>query len=202
MGKGCLTEILTHKDQSHDLHTEKALHKTLRLKLDGVELKYCHQVLYLGLWVDHKLTWKYHLAEKIKACKKILMAFVSVTGKRWGMSPWSARDYYNTMVKTSFCYLSMIWHHVCRLGTVQKQLKSLQRLAMKVMGPIWRGTPTRGLEVLCNIRPLELEMRRLAAESYIRTKPFHIIDSPKMKTPIESRKGHRQSCEEYLQIIG
>ena len=73
---------------------------------------------------------------------------------------------------------------------------------MKVMGPIWRGTPTRGLEVLCNIRPLELEMRRLAAEQYIRTKPFHIIDSPKMKTPIESRKGHRQWCEEYLQMIG
>ena len=93
--------------------------KPPRLKLNGVELKYCLQVLYLGLWVDHKLTWKYHLAEKIKACKKLLMAFVQITGKRWGMSPWSARYYYNTMVKTSFCYLSLIWHHVCRLSTVQ-----------------------------------------------------------------------------------
>ena len=73
---------------------------------------------------------------------------------------------------------------------------------MKVMGPIWRGTPTRGLEVLCNIRPLELEMRKLAAEQYVRTKPFHIIESSAMKTPIVSRQGHRQWCEGFLKMVG
>ena len=147
--------------------------KPPNIKLNGHDLKYVHQILYLGLWVDCKLSWKYHVTEKLKSCKKLLMAFTNVTGKTWGMAPWSARYYYITMVKAAFCYLSLIWHQVCRLSTIQQKLKSFQRLAMRVMGPIWRGTPTRGLEVICGIRPLELEMRRLAAEAYVRTLKCH-----------------------------
>ena len=75
-------------------------------------------------------------------------------------------------------------------------------MAIKVMGPIWRGTPTRGLEVICNIRPLELELRKLAAEQYLRTKDFHVVPSSEMKTKVESRVGHRQWCENFLQLIG
>ena len=45
-------------------------------------------------------------------------------------------------------------------------------------------------------------MRKLAAEQYVRTKPFHIIESPAMKTPIVSRQGHRQWCEGFLKMVG
>ena len=38
-----------------------------KLKLNGKELKYRSQVLYLGLWVDQKLSWRYHFNEKIKS---------------------------------------------------------------------------------------------------------------------------------------
>ena len=148
-----------------------------KITLNGQAIKYSFQVLYLGLWLDHKLTWKYHIMEKLKACKKLMMAFVRANGKTWGMSPWSARYYYTAMVKASLCYLCLVWHQVCRLKTVQNKLKTFQRMAMKVMGPIWRGTPTRGLEVICNIRPLELELRKLAAEQYLRTKDFHVVPS-------------------------
>ena len=67
---------------------------------------------------------------------------------------------------------------------------------------MWKGTPTRGLEIICNIRPLELELRKVAAEQYLRTADFHIIDSKHMKTKIEARKGHRQWSEEFLRLIG
>merc|ERR1712029_528380 len=126
------------------------------------------------------------------------MGLVRTSGKTWGMSPWGARYYYQTMVKSSFSYLALIWHSVCRLKSVQAKLKSFQRLALTIMGPLWRGTPTRGLEVICNIRPLELEMRKLAAEAYLRTYNFQIISHTKMRTNIQSRKGHRQWCAEFL----
>ena len=130
------------------------------------------------------------------------MALVNANGKTWGMSPWSARYYYLTMVRSAFSYLSFIWHHVCPLKSVQDNLKTFQRLAFKVMGPIWPGTPTRGLEVLCQVRLLELELRHMAAEQYLRTKDYQLRLSAAMKTKITSRKGHRQWYEEFLKLIG
>ena len=86
-------------------------------------------------------------SERYKSSKKLLMALVNANGKTWGMSPWSARYYYLTMVRSAISYLSFIWHHVCRLTSVQDKLKSFQCLAFKVMGPMWPGTPTRELEM-------------------------------------------------------
>ena len=55
-------KISSTKTKAMIITRKRHFTKPPRLKLNGVELKYCQQVLYLGLWVDHKLTWKYHLA--------------------------------------------------------------------------------------------------------------------------------------------
>ena len=42
-----------------------------KIVLNGQELQYSSYVKYLGLWLDHKLTRKYHIAEKLgQNCQK------------------------------------------------------------------------------------------------------------------------------------
>ena len=61
--------------------------------------------------------------------------------------------------------------------------------------------PTRGMEVLNYLRPLELELRKVAGEAYIRTKKFEKIPLNAAYSTFDRKKGHRQWCEELFSSL-
>ena len=129
------------------------------------------------------------------------MNIARVCHPTWGISPWAAVYYWKCCILPMFTYGCLVWHRVCRNKTVQNELKKFQRLALKLMGPLRRSTPTRGLEILSYCRPIELECRRIAAEAYIRTQGKEKIPSAFIHTRKTSQVGHRQLCQEYLREI-
>lgn len=167
--------------------------------LNGVPLSYSHLVKYLGVYIDSKLLWQDHVDIKLKKAKKALMAVVRVCHPTWGVTPIRAAYYWKCCIRPMFTYGCLVWHRACRYVGVQDKLKSFQRLALKIMGPIRRSTPTRGLEVINYIRPLELEIRQLAAEAYLRTMGQERISATRLHTNKITQKGHRQWCLEFLQ---
>ena len=108
---------------------------------------------------------------------------------------------YKGMSRPQLTYGCLVWGQIARHDYVQKKLYSFQRLALKAMGPMRKGTPQRGLEVLTYTRPLELEIRKLAAEAAIRTKRYDPMPN-QLYSNIDCRKGHRQWSEEFLHNIG
>ena len=91
----------------------------------------------------------------------------------------------------------MVWHSIARLKSVQNKLKKFQRDAMMLMGNLRPSTPGYGLMAINCLPPLEMELRRAAAEAHIRChKSFQVV--PLTYTNIQSHKGHRQHCEEFL----
>ena len=129
------------------------------------------------------------------------MAVVKVNHPTWGVPPLCAAYYWKCCILPIFTYGALVWHRVCRNKTVQQKLKPIQRLALKMMGPLRRSTPTRGLEVINYIRPIELEMRKIAAEAYLRTVGQEKISAHDMKTSKITQKGHRQWCFEFLSSL-
>jgi uncharacterized protein YjbI with pentapeptide repeats len=55
-------------------------------------------------------------------------------------------------------------------GTLQDELSKLNRLACLSLGSVPQGTPTMTLEILYDIKPLDLEMQKIACKTYMRIK--------------------------------
>ena len=172
-----------------------------QLILNGIPLPYSPLAKYLGVYLDTKLTWRDHVDIKIKKAKKTLMSIVRVCHPTWGISPLAAAYYWKQCILPMFTYGCLVWHRVCRYKGIQRQLKSFQRLALKMMGPLRHSTPTRGLEVINYFRPIELETRRLAAEAYLRTEERLLVPAASLQTKELPLKGHRQWCFEYLEYL-
>jgi hypothetical protein len=50
--------------------------------------------------------------------------------------------------------------------TLQNELSKLNRLACLSLGSVPPGTPTMAMEILLNLRPLDLEMQQIAIKTY------------------------------------
>ena len=175
--------------------------KPANIILDGKPLEYSTVVKYLGVYIDHKLMWKDHIDIKLTKAKRLLMNIVRVCHPTYGVAPIAAAYYWKCCILPMFTYGTLVWHRGCKYKHIQSKLKKFQRLALKMMGPLCRSCPTRGLEVINYFRPIELECRRIAAEAYIRTEGHQKIDDALMHTTKTTQKGHRQLCSEFLHQI-
>jgi ribonuclease HI len=169
--------------------------------IGGQLVSYADHARYLGVFVDRRLNWRYHVNLKIKLAKKTLMSIVSVCGQTWGLTPQAAAYYYKCIVKPKLTFGALVWHQVCRFKGIQNNLKRLQRLALTHCGPLRRSTPTHGLEITNYMRPLELEVRKIAAEAFLRTKNYEVIPPTVLYSTVVSHKGHRQWCQEFITTL-
>lgn len=144
------------------------------LRMGGVEIPFSSTAKYLGLTLDHKLTWNDHISDKIKKCKGLLMNLVQSIGFYWGPSPRLTKWAYTGVVLPSLMYGSLVWHRACQRKGVRNSLQRLQGLAMRCLAPQRKGSPTQGLEVILNLIPLDLLILESASKAFLRTKPLHI----------------------------
>ena len=181
---------------------KKKFDKPPKLILNGNPIKYSGSFKLLGCFLDSKLSFKMHLKEKIKAGKRALGKMVRVCSQGgWGLKPWAVNYYYKAIIRPALTFGSIIWAQVVRHKWAQDALRSYQRLALKHMGPCRRSTPTLALEMFTYTRPLELELRKTAAEAFLRTMDHQVIHPYAMWTNKVTHKGHRQHSMEFLETI-
>ena len=140
-----------------------------KLTMYGIPISYKHEALYLGINLTDRLSWRAHLVDhKIPAARKKLMAVANCSGRNsssFGLPPKSMAYAFKGIIRAGLIYGALTFASVCRFKGIQKELRKLQRLALKCMGPMRHSTPTSGLELLTYTRPLELEIRKSAAEA-------------------------------------
>ena len=169
------------------------------LTIEGAPIEYKNEVKYLGITLDHKLTWKAHIAKTIIKAKRTLMRVRNVTGMYWGLRPSMASWLYRGMIRPVITYGCQLWVRCTEAATVRQKLKSLQRMALMSLGFFRHSTPTAGLEVITNTSPLDLHCRKEAAAAYIRTTHTRRLTDNEMKTNLHSTAvGHRQYIQAYL----
>lgn len=79
------------------------------LMLWNKELVYTSTVKYLGVTIDPKLSWKYHLEVKRKQFYTSLWACRRAMGLTWGIKPKVALWIYRAILLPKFTYASVIW---------------------------------------------------------------------------------------------
>ena len=74
----------------------------------------------------------------------------------------------------------MIWGHKINLKKHGKQLNRLNRIACTSATAIEKTTPQASLEMMTNILPLDLHIKEVGMNAYVRLKPQ--LDKPSTKT--------------------
>ena len=111
--------------------------KPKSILLNGTPLEYTKLVKYLGVYIDSKLYWNDHVDIKIKKAKKAMMACVRVCHPKSGVPPLCASYYWKSCILPMFTYGCLVWHSACPKITIQRKLKSFQRLALKMQSAHW-----------------------------------------------------------------
>ena len=146
------------------MFTNKRKWKAPQLKVSGEYIPYSLSVKYLGITLDSKLNFSEHVNNKIGKAKRHLMAFKNAINNKFGPSPYLMKRIYQTIVLPAFTFGCHIWGDKCKQATYQEKLRKLNRLAALTIAPVHKSTPTRGLEIIYDLMPLDLVIECRASE--------------------------------------
>ena len=141
---------------------------TRLVRMDGQLIPYSDTVVYLGVMLDKELKWHPHIHNKIKKAKGLLMKMSHITYSYWGPRPKLMRWMYTGIVRPTISYAAMVWGHQADQPTIIDKLGTLNRAAINTMVKIPKSTPNQGLEIILDIMPLHLHIRKEGLSAYLR----------------------------------
>ena len=115
------------------------------------------------------LNWTPHVTKKVAAAKRLLITLRNAIGRLWGPSPRLTKWAYTGMVRPILLYCSHVWVRAAVDGGSWKtHFDRLNRMALTMLAPMRKSTPTAGLEVVAYIMPIDLCVLKEAALTSLR----------------------------------
>ena len=107
------------------------------------------------------------------------MAFHYAITKKYGPQPLLMRRAYTTIVIPAFTFGCHVFGDKCLQETIKKSLIRLNRLASLLIAQVAPSTPTKGMEVIYNLMPLDILIEKRASEIMEQaTLPYLDLDVP------------------------
>ena len=166
--------------------------------MNKVPVEYSSGAKYLGVWLDSKLNFKKHVDDKVNKCKRHLFALKNLIGTNWGPAPKLMKWAYSGIVRPKLTYACHVWQHKIN-ETLRCKLQRLNRLACLNIARVHRSTPTKGLEVIYHLPPLDIHIHRVSLNNYLRIKHQVLISWDGYG---KTQKGHLTELEDECTKIG
>jgi hypothetical protein len=122
----------------------------------GRTLQCSGSVKYLGVILDSQLTWWEHVDVRVRKAQNLLWACRRACGRVWGLGPRVVHWLYVSVIRLAVTFASLVWRLGCQTARAKAKLSRIQRLACLGITGAVRTTPTRAMEVLICLPPLEL----------------------------------------------
>lgn len=90
------------------------------------QLERSDKLKYLGVWLDSKRTWKYHIEYIETKCKKVINLMRMVTGQSWGADRQSLINIYKALMRSNIDYGCIVYSAACKTS-----LKKIERMQFK-----------------------------------------------------------------------
>ena len=123
------------------LFSKKHKSKQKFLKLGGKIIKHENKVKYLGVTLDNRLCWSYHINDKIITCKAMLLNITSKYRHTHKAKPKLMKWIYTGVIRPKLTYACLTWGHKINTKLLHQKLNSLNRLACLLTTNLTRTTP-------------------------------------------------------------
>ena len=130
-----------------------------QLLLRGTPIPRVTTVKYLGVTLDHKLSWNTHVTNKTAQATSAMCRIRRTLGTTWGLSPKLTLWGYRALAIPLLEHGSLVWVGAVRKSRIAAALTRVQRLACVMITSAFKGTPTSALEALLNLPPLPIYLR-------------------------------------------
>lgn len=134
-------------------------------KINATRLTPKTQVKYLGIVLDSKLAWKPNVLERVKKATIALYASKKMLSSTWGLSPNLMHWIYISVVRPTLLYGVLVWWQATEKKTYNKLMERTQRQALLCISGALRSTPTKALEVILGIDPLDIHAQVTAGKA-------------------------------------
>jgi len=134
---------------------------TTKVKVKGEAIERVEEMKYLGIILDHKLSWKKHIIEKDKKARKHIFILRKLIYNKLGPNPAILKWAYEAIIRPAITYGCHVWGNKMMLE-IQKKLEKLNRLGCLLIANVWKSAPSKGLKMIYNIKPLDLYVKQLA----------------------------------------
>jgi ribonuclease HI len=122
---------------------------------------------FLGITFDKKLSFKQHINLAIAKAKRLFHQVRRITSTEWGLSPSKLSWIYHAILVPKISYGSFIWIDKMSQQT-SKLLEKCQRGFLMAITGAKFSAPTKGIQAILGIPPLDLQIQEVAANALIR----------------------------------
>ena len=184
------------------LNNREASHE-LNIKVNNNRLQFQGTPTYLGVKLDHKLTFRQHL-ENLSAKTMSRVALIHrLAGTTWGASTKTLCISTQALVFSAAEYCAPVW---CR-STHTKKLDSTLNNALRTVSGCLRTTPANQLPILTGIAPptLRREASVLTLSRKTTNDDDHLLHKTATETPqrarLKSRRPFAEHCHQFMRAI-
>jgi hypothetical protein len=140
-----------------------------RLTINGLTIAQKNKVSYLGVILDHKLTFAEHVNEKCLKAKQKIAELRHFSKSVWGKNHKRVLLHlYKAIIDPMLLYAVPIWVDATLLHWCKAKLRSVQRLMLNSVIGSFRSTSSRSALILTNETPIEMRAQELAVLSSLK----------------------------------
>ena len=136
--------------------------------IQNKRIEWVEHFKYLGVTLDTGLKWTQHITNITRKANMVMAQTKKFIGKRFGLKPKYFRWIYISLVRPILTYASTVWVKATLIESNYKKLELVQRLGCLSILNAMHTTPTAGMEVILNIRPIQIHLQEIALKSHIR----------------------------------
>lgn len=140
--------------------SKKRVNPKVQITLYGQPLKQVLCIRFLGVWMDHKLTYGEHIQKVITKCKKAVNIMRCLIGSNWGASMRSLKHIYTALIRSASDYACITYGSAAK-SHLQK-LDVIQAQALRLCCGAFKTSPVPALQVEVGEMPLSLRRLQLS----------------------------------------
>ncbi|XP_067129342.1 uncharacterized protein [Centruroides vittatus] len=166
----CEAIVLTRKNRRSQLQ------RTIRVKINGKNIRNVQYLKYLGVFIDRSLNWHYHINYACNKAVERSNLLYSITRNTWGLDSRNTKLIYLQAIEPAILYGVQAWFEALGNKHVQKKLLSTQRKSAIRISKSYRTAPTDAILLISGLTPIHLKAKQITWNWYIINKHNEISD--------------------------
>lgn len=132
-----------------------------QLQINNTDIPWKVNIKYLGLTLDKRLTYRYHIENTVIKCEKIFRALYCFLNRKSKLNIKNKLLLYTSLIRPIITYASQVW--ITCAKTHQKKLQTIQNKYLKTIlnVPPWHRTHL--VHSSCNIDTVEQHITKLSS---------------------------------------